>query len=151
MILTLGISVIFSSVFGGDTGTNIAYIGLGVVCWGFTSALLVDGPMIFIDKSAVINSRKFPLELLILNKLLNTVIVFLHVLPFCIIGLPFVGVSLDFSALLLLPNLIIVSVFGYLSLTIFALLGAIYRDVQMILRNLVQVCFFVTPVFWIQI
>ena len=148
IILTLGISVIFSSVFGGDPGQNIAYIGIGVVFWGFLSALIVDGPTVFVDKSSVLLGRRFPLEFIILNKIFNLLIVLLHILPFCLIGLLLADVDLSFSTFLVLPNLALLCVFGYASLMVFGVLGAIYRDIQMILRNLVQVSLFVTPVFW---
>ena len=88
---------------------------------GFLSALIVDGPTVFVDKSSMLLGQRFPLEFIILNKIFNLLIVLLHILPFCLIGLLLADVDLSLSTFLVLPNLALLCVFGYASLMVWNL------------------------------
>jgi homopolymeric O-antigen transport system permease protein len=60
-----------------------------------------------------------------------------------------VGVlSLHWSSLLALPGLLLLFLNGYRMVTAVALLCTRFRDLELMIRNLMQLVFFVTPIFW---
>jgi ABC-type polysaccharide/polyol phosphate export permease len=57
-------------------------------------------------------------------------------------------ISLHWTALLAIPGIVLLFVNGFWVITLLAFLCARFRDVELIIRNLLQLAFFVTPVFW---
>jgi ABC-type polysaccharide/polyol phosphate export permease len=57
-------------------------------------------------------------------------------------------VHLGPAALLAVPGILLLFINGYWVVTLLALLCARFRDLELIIRNLLQLAFFVTPVFW---
>ena len=55
---------------------------------------------------------------------------------------------LGWASLLAIPGIILLFVNGFWIVAVLAFICARYRDVELIVRNLLQLAFFVTPVFW---
>ena len=146
--MVLGITVVSSAVIGGDAITLAPYIGLGIVIWSFLSAVIVEGSATFVRNSNYITSTNFSIDLYVGRTVMKAIINFGHHGILYFIGLLFLPMNAGWTALLAIPGIMILFFNAYWVVTLFAFLCARFRDVELILRNLLQLAFFVTPVFW---
>jgi homopolymeric O-antigen transport system permease protein len=75
-------------------------------------------------------------------------IIFAHHLILYVVGVALGLISLHWIALLALPGMLLLFINGFWVITLLALVCARFRDVELITRNLLQLAFFVTPIFW---
>ena len=148
LVMVLGITVVSSAVIGGDAITLAPYIGLGIIIWSFLSAVIVEGSATFVRNSNYITSTNFSIDLYVGRTVMKAIINFGHHGILYFIGLLFLPMNAGWSALLAIPGIMILFFNAYWVVTLFAFLCARFRDVELILRNLLQLAFFVTPVFW---
>jgi ABC-2 type transport system permease protein/lipopolysaccharide transport system permease protein len=64
------------------------------------------------------------------------------------LGLVLMLVPLTWVSLLAIPGIALLFINGYWVCVALAFLCARFRDIEQIIRNLLQLAFFVTPVFW---
>lgn len=148
VVMVFGITVVSSAVIGGDAMTLAPYIGLGIVIWSFLSAVIVEGSTTFVRNSNYITSTNFSIDLYVGRTVMKAIINFGHHGILYFIGLFFLPMNAGWTALLAIPGVMILFFNAYWVVTLFAFLCARFRDVELILRNLLQLAFFVTPVFW---
>src|SRR5690606_28793550 len=58
------------------------------------------------------------------------------------------SVHVNFYTLLIVPGLLLIYLNAFIYGMLLAMIGARYRDISQIIKSLVQVVFFVTPVMW---
>lgn len=148
-VLIAGVTVVFTSVFSGSNGfALVPYIGLGIIFWSVLTNFFIDGTTVIIDNSHIVKNSNINIQFLALRKVIEILIVFLHVsllVPLAVLaGL----LEIHLSWLLVVPNLLLISIIGYNVVIILGLACARYRDLIMITRNFIQLMFFVTPIFW---
>jgi lipopolysaccharide transport system permease protein len=143
-----GIGVIYAALFQQDVGKFLPFLAIGFVVWGFLTQSLTEGGNAFVNAEGYIKQFTFPKQIYILRVIVNALI------PFAIGMLIAIGVLLvlqrpfGFAMLWALPGVAIVLVANFLHATIMAYMGARFRDLPHGLSALLQVLFFVTPVFF---
>jgi len=148
LVMVLGITVVSSAVIGGDALTLAPYIGLGIIIWSFISSVIIEGSATFLKNSSYITSTNFSIDLYVGRTVMKAIINFGHHSILYFIGLLFLPLNFGWPALLAIPGIILLFINAYWVVTLFAFLCARFRDIELILRNLLQLAFFVTPVFW---
>ena len=78
----------------------------------------------------------------------KALIAFAHHIVLYVIGVALALVPLGWTSLLAIPGIVLLFVNGFWLVGALAFLGARFRDVELIVRNLLQLAFFFTPVFW---
>jgi len=148
LVMTLGITVVSSAVIGGTMTDRIGYIGLGIIIWAAISSLVAEGASTFVKNREYILASNLSVDYYIGRTIFRTFITFCHhlVLYFAAVALGLVPLSP--VSLLALPGVLLLFINGYWVVTLLALLCARFRDLDLIMRNLLQLTFFVTPVFW---
>lgn len=148
-IYTMG--YIYSHIFHTDMSTYFPYLAAGMLAWTMLSTAVTD----FTDGLAVsehlIKQVKLPYTLYIHRIASRNVIIFFHnivvIIPIMLYYHETTRINLH--TLLLLPNLLLIYIDMVTYGLILAMVGARYRDISQIIRSLVQVVFFVTPVMWL--
>jgi ABC-type polysaccharide/polyol phosphate export permease len=148
MVMTLGITVVSSAVIGGNTTQLVGYIGLGIIIWSAMTMLVVEGSGTFVRNRDYILTSNLSIDYYITRTLFRTLIIFSHHLLLYVVGVAVGLISLGWVSLLALPGIVLLFANGYWIITLFALVCARFRDIELIIRNLLQLAFFVTPVFW---
>jgi ABC-type polysaccharide/polyol phosphate export permease len=148
LVMALGITVVSSAVFGGTTKNLIGYIGLGIIIWAAITALVAEGASTFVKNREHILSSNLSIDYYIGRTIFRTFITFCHHSVLYFAGLALGLVPLSPVSLLAIPGVLLLFINGYWVVTLFALLCARFRDLELIVRNLLQLAFFVTPVFW---
>jgi ABC-type polysaccharide/polyol phosphate export permease len=148
LVMTLGMTFVSSAVIGGTVTGLIGYIGLGIIVWSAITALVLDGAGTFVRNREHILASNLSIDFYIGRTIFRAFITFCHHLVLYFIGAAVGLITLHWVGLLAIPGILLLFANGYWVVTLFALVCARFRDVELIIRNLLQLAFFVTPVFW---
>lgn len=122
----------------------------GMLTWSLISTLIIEYTDGFSTVDGFIKQIKLPYTLFIHRIACRNIIIFFHNI---LVIIPVIAIFHDYAKVnwntfLLIPGLIIIYVNAISYGLIFAMVGSRYRDVSQIIKSLVQVVFFVTPVMW---
>jgi ABC-type polysaccharide/polyol phosphate export permease len=148
LVMTLGIAVVSSAIIGGSMSDLISYIGLGIIVWSAITAQIGEGTTVFVRNREYILSSNLSIDLYVARMSFRILITFCHHLILYAVGVAIGLISLHWIALLAVPGIVLLFVNGFWTITLLALVCARFRDVELIVRNLLQLAFFVTPIFW---
>jgi ABC-type polysaccharide/polyol phosphate export permease len=148
LVMTLGIAVVSSAVIGGTMSDLIAYIGLGIIVWSAITAQIGEGATAFVRNREYILSSNLSIDFYVARMIFRILITFCHHILLYFVGIALGLISLHWAALLALPGIVLLFVNGFWVVTLMAFVCARFRDIELIIRNLLQLAFFVTPVFW---
>jgi ABC-type polysaccharide/polyol phosphate export permease len=146
--MTLGIAVVSSAVIGGTVTGLIGYIGLGIIVWTAITSLISEGTTVFVRNRDHILSSNLSIDFYVARLSFRIFITFCHHFLLYVIGVAIGLIALHWTALLAIPGVVLLFVNGFWTITLLSLVCARFRDVELIVRNLLQLAFFVTPVFW---
>jgi len=148
LVMTVGIAVVSSAVIGGTVSGLIGYIGLGIIVWTAITSLISEGTTAFVRNRDHILSSNLSIDFYVARLSFRIFITFCHHLVLYIVGVAIGLIALHWTALLAIPGILLLFVNGFWTITLLSLVCARFRDVELIVRNLLQLAFFVTPVFW---
>jgi ABC-type polysaccharide/polyol phosphate export permease len=118
------------------------------VLWTLISSTFEDACSAYIQSSRLIKQLDVPYIVYIAQAILKNIYIFLHnaiIIPFLFI---IFGKELDLSIFLAIPGLILLIVnLAWVSIILGAACAR-FRDLQQIIRSLLQVMFYLTPVIW---
>lgn len=124
------------------------WLALGLIPWFFLSEAILTCANAVLEQGQIIKKVVFRVSLLPLVKILSSLIVHLFFIGFLLV----LALCYGFK-----PSLHVLQVFYYLGATIFLLLGlgwltssivVFFRDFGQIIGVLVQMGFWITPIFW---
>jgi ABC-type polysaccharide/polyol phosphate export permease len=143
-----GLAVVYSAIFGGNIVAHLGYIGAGVIIWSAINAMVMEGCQTFLRYRMLITTTNIDVAVYVARTVLRIFITFAHHLVIYFLALALRIVPLTWISLLSLVGIALVFANGFWLVTVLAFVCARFRDVQLIVRNLLQLAFFVTPVFW---
>jgi ABC-type polysaccharide/polyol phosphate export permease len=148
VVMLVGLTLVSSSIFGTNISDIIAYIGLGIIIWSAISSLLVEGAGTFVRNASYVNSSTLGVDLYIGRSVFKIMITFAHHAILYFVALLLGLVPLTWTSLVSIPGIVLLFVNGFWIVTVLGFICARFRDVELCVRNLMQLAFFVTPVFW---
>jgi ABC-type polysaccharide/polyol phosphate export permease len=148
LVMTLGIAVVSSAVIGGTVTDQIGYIGLGIIVWTAITSLIGEGTTAFMRNRDYILSSNLSIDFYVARMSFRIFITFCHHLLLYVVGVALGLITLHWVSLLAIPGVLLLFVNGFWAITLLALVCTRFRDVELIVRNLLQLAFFVTPIFW---
>jgi len=139
---------LYGALFKQPVGPYLQYLVVSMVIWTFISGFIIESCNAFIAAEEYIKQIKLPLSVHLLRVLTKNLITLLHNLLIVFLVLVFFPPE-NFWGLVLMP-LGVFLVFGNLLWIglILAILCARFRDIPLIVTNLVQACFFLSPIIW---
>jgi lipopolysaccharide transport system permease protein len=149
-ITTYSMGYLYGHLFHTDLQYYFPFLVSGMLAWGLISSQISDLTEAFSSSEGLIKQIKLPYSLYIHRSASRNIIIFLHnILVIVPILLIFHQVAkINLNTLLLIPGVLINYVNAIAYGTIFAILGARYRDIVQIIRSLIQIAFFLTPIMW---
>ncbi len=142
------LGMIFGTLFRSNIPEYLPHICSGIIVWGLISSSLSEGCTTFSGASGIILQVKLPFFTHILRTLWKNIIVFLHnILIFPVLYL-ILGQSFNFYVLLIVPGLFLVCLNLAWVMLILATLCCRFRDMTQIVTNILQICFYLTPIIW---
>jgi len=122
----------------------------GMLTWSLIVGLVTETTDGFMVASGLILQLKLPYTLHIHRIISRNMIIFLHNIIVMIPILAFFHeyAKVNWYTLLVIPGLFAIYINSLMYGLIFAMIGSRYRDISQIVRSLIQVIFFITPVMW---
>ncbi len=147
-ITVYSMGFLYAHLFHSAMQVYYPFLVSGMLAWALVSTTLTDLTDTFITTE--VKQIKLPYTLYIHRVLSRNFIIFLHnmlvMLPIFIFFHQ--TVKINGYTLLLIPGLAVIYGNSFIFGVILAMLGARYRDISQIIKSLIQVIFFITPIMW---
>jgi ABC-2 type transport system permease protein len=143
-----GLAYLYAGIFGQDVGTYFPYLALGMIIFTFISSLITEGSGTFVAAGPAIVKMKAPLSIYIFQMIWGNIIILAHNSLIFVVILLFLKVDLGWNSFLSVLGLLLVIGVGVWAGLILGALSARFRDVPPIVSSIMQIAFFMTPIFW---
>lgn len=153
LTLSMGIMVgalglVFGTLFQQDMRITLPHIATGLIFWGLLTSCIGEGTTVFIGNESYIRNVPLPLSVHVYRMLVRNLIIWAFNMVIYLGVLVFFGINPGWSIFLAIPGLILFALNISWMALVAGILSTRYRDIPQVIMNLIQVIFFVTPVFW---
>lgn len=149
-ITVYSMGFLYSRLFHMDLDSYFPYLVSGMLAWGLISGLLIESTEVYLFSSSLIRQIKIPYSFHIHRLCTRNLIIFAHnflvLIPIYLIFNH--RYHLSWAWLTIVVNLILFYINAFLLTNIIAMVCARYRDLGQVIKSLLQVLFFLTPVMW---
>jgi ABC-type polysaccharide/polyol phosphate export permease len=143
---TLG--VLYSVLFKLEVAKYLPFLATGYVVWSFINMLVIESCQVFVEAEPIMTQVRVPLIVLVLRMVWRNVLIFLHSLPIVAVVMVMFSSPVGPAVLLFVPGFLLLCVTGVWVGLLLGIVCARFRDMPAIVQNLMQVLFFLTPIFW---
>jgi ABC-2 type transport system permease protein/lipopolysaccharide transport system permease protein len=148
IIMIAAIGLIYSRLFHMEIAQYLPFLTVGLVIWNFVSTVITEGCLTFLSVQHVITQMRMPFSIHAWRTVCRNLIVLAHNVVIVPIVLIVFGVRVGWDIIIIIPALLVLTVNGVWVSILLGMISARYRDVPPIVTSLVQIIFFVTPIFW---
>jgi ABC-type polysaccharide/polyol phosphate export permease len=143
-----GLAYLYSGLFGQSLQQYLPYVATGIIVFSLLTSMFNEGSDVFIASAKTILQTRAPLSIYVYQMLWRNVLIFGHNMCIYLILIPFFDIKLGWATLLAVPGLFLVVAIGFAVGITLGTLSARFRDVPPVVASVMQVAFFLTPVFW---
>jgi len=143
-----GIGVIYGTLFNQPLEKFLPFLAIGFVVWGFVTQTITEGGNAFVFAEGYIKQFTYPKQIYILRVMVNASVPFIIGVAFFFVVMLFMQRDFGLGMLWALPGILLLVLANYLHATIMAYASVRFRDLPHGMTALLQVLFFVTPVFF---
>lgn len=139
---------LYAGIFGQDLTEYLPYLSSGFAVWIPLASFVSESAGAFLSAQGVITQSSVPFTVFIWQGVVRNMIVFFHnIQVFVFIAIVF-AVDVNMNTLLVIPGLFLLCLnAGWVGILV-SLLCTRYRDLQQLVATLLQMLFFLTPIFW---
>jgi ABC-2 type transport system permease protein/lipopolysaccharide transport system permease protein len=148
VIMIAAMGLIYARLFNMEITRYLPFLTVGLVIWNFVSTVIIEGCQTFLSAQNVISQVRMPFTVHAWRTVYRNLIILAHnmvIVPFVLV---IFGVPVGWDVVIIVPALAILTINGLWVSVLLGMISARYRDVPPIVMSLVQVIFFVTPIFW---
>ena len=147
-VLIGALGLVFGNLFNSPMKEFLPFLTIGLILWTLISTALNEGCTGFTAAEAMIKQISLPLFTHILRVLWRNLIIFIHNLIIFPLVLIVFWVSLPATASLAIVGLVLLMINLSWMALLLGVFCARFRDVPLIVANLLQVFFYLTPIIW---
>jgi len=148
VIMVAAMGLIYARMFNMEITHYLPFLTVGLVIWTFISTVITDGCQTFLSAQSVITQVRMPFSIHAWRIVCRNLIVMAHNIVIIPLVMIIFEVPISWRAIVILPALVILAINGVWVSILLGMISARYRDVPPIVASIVQVLFFVTPIFW---
>jgi len=146
LVAVLGL--VFSTLFQQDVAKTLPYISTGIIFWGLLTSCINEGTTVFISAESYIRNLPMPLSVHFYRMMARNLIIWVFNMAIYLVVAVYFGLMPEWNALLFIPGFILFLInAAWISLAV-GVLSTRYRDIPQVIANVLQVVFFLTPIFW---
>lgn len=153
LTLTMGIMIaalgfVFSQLFKQALDEFLPYLAVGLIFWGLLTSVINEGCNSFIAGEGYIRNVPMPISVHFYRMYARNLIIWAHNMVIYILVIALFPPQWSWNMLLFIPGFVLL--LANLAWMGFAasILSTRFRDIPQVISNLLQVVFFVTPIFW---
>lgn len=148
MIMIGAMGVIYPRLFHTDVRSYLPFLAVGIVIWQFIQTMINDSCETFLGAQNIILQSPLPFSVHVYRMVARNFIVLAHNFVIIPVVLVIFKIPIGLSALQIVPAFILIAINGVWLSIFFGMVSARFRDIPPIVASVVQVLFFVTPIFW---
>lgn len=153
LVLSIGIFVIAfgiigSKLWGLETEQFMPFFASGYVTWILISNIISDSTTVLNNSSHTIKSINTPFFVFIISSVIKNFIIFFHHLIIFFLICFFLSYKINFNLLQIFPSIFLIFLIGVLFSFVWSIICSRFNDVTQLTTNILQIFFFLTPVFW---
>lgn len=147
-IMVIALGVLYAGLFKIPIHDFLPFLCVGLLVWNLLSGFLSEAGTLFTGSESYLKQIRLPYSVYVYRSTWSKLVIFAH--NFVI----YFGVLLYFQIwpgaimLLAIPGLVLVIINGALANLCLGIISARFRDVPQVVTSVVQIVFFVTPIFW---
>ncbi len=147
-VLVGAMGPLYGSLFGHSLAAYFPHLAVSFVIWLLIANLLNEACVVFIGAEGVIKQIRMPLSIHVYRFVWKNLLVFLHHVILIVAVLAIFRPQLGWNVLLAPVGLLLLALNAVWIALFLGVVCARYRDIPLIVQNIVQVLFFLTPVLW---
>src|SRR3990167_3970079 len=149
-ITVYSMGYLYAHLFHQELANYYPFLVTGMLTWTFISSIITEVTDGFIASEGMIKQIKLPYSLYMHRIVTRNLLIFFHNLA---VMIPIVIIfhetsKVNWYTLLLIPGLLIIYVNTISYGLIICMIGSRYRDINQVVKSLLQVIFFLTPIMW---
>lgn len=148
LVLVAALGGIYSVLFHIETATYVPFLLCGLPIWQFISTVINEGCDTFYVARDIIPQVPLPFSIHAYRTIYRNVLVLAHTAVIIPFGLVVFAVTPSWRLVEVPLGLLVLCINGLWICFLLGTISARFRDVPQIVANVVQVLFFVTPIFW---
>jgi ABC-2 type transport system permease protein/lipopolysaccharide transport system permease protein len=146
MIATIG--AVYAILFQQPLRDYLPYLALGIIGWGLLSSMVLEACTVFVGSEGIIRQVRVPFSTHVFRMLWRNLIVLTHNLIIYVIVAIVFGINPGPKLLLIFPGLLLICLNGLWIGMLIGSLSARFRDLQLIIANIMHIFFYITPIVW---
>ncbi|KAA2213967.1 ABC transporter permease [Teichococcus oryzae] len=146
MLFSLGF--LYSTLFQMSLSEYLPWLAVSLILWNMLAQMVTEACVSLTSAETIVRQMPLPFTVHALRCVIRNALVTAHNLPLIVIVLMIFGVYPDWSALLILPGLLILAVNALAASLLLGMVCARFRDIAPIVGSVMQIAFFMTPVIW---
>lgn len=143
-----GMGPLYGKLFGQDLSAYFPHLAISLVVWMLVSNLINDCSNAFIAAEGFIKQIKLPLTIHILRAIWKNLIIFAHNMLIVVLIFLIYPPEMGWHLLQMPLGIFMLAVNGLWFGILVGLFCARFRDIPQIVASVVQIAFFLTPIFW---
>jgi lipopolysaccharide transport system permease protein len=147
-ITIVALGIVYSQILKMPIRELMPYVCVGLLIWGFVSAILHGSGEVFSGAESYIKQVRLPYLLYVFRFIWSKTIIFAHDLPIFVVVIAYFGMWPGAVALLAIPGFLLLTLNGALVTVTLGMASARFRDVPRIVTSLAQITFLITPILW---
>lgn len=144
----LGLGLVWGTLLKQDMNTFIPQLTVGLIVWQLIAGALTDGPQTFVRHAGMVRNVAMPSWFFSVRALAKHLINLMHNFIILVCVMLYYKVPLNLNTWLVLPGFFLVTLNLYWILHGLGLVGARFRDIELLITSLVPLLFFISPVIY---
>jgi ABC-type polysaccharide/polyol phosphate export permease len=149
LIQIIIIGPIYSVIFNKNIDEYIFYLTIGILVWNFISNSLTELSTVLIHSESYLLESKINVSRFVFKVIYKNVYIFINCIPVIVFVMLFYKNNLNINVYYSLFGFLFIIINIYLIGIIISLVSVKYRDIPIIITNMLNLLFLVTPVFWV--
>ena len=148
-VTAVALGILYAGLFGNPLETQLPYILVGFIVWGFISGCINEGSEVFVANEGLMKHLPSALSLHVYRLVWRQVLFFAHNLVVYAVMIVIFPQPLKWTDLAAIPAFGLLIVNGVWVALLAGILSTRFRDLVPISQSIVQLMFFLTPIVWI--
>jgi ABC-2 type transport system permease protein/lipopolysaccharide transport system permease protein len=147
-MMVLAIGWFYSEIFNMRLDNYLPFLTLGFVIFNFMSLSITEASNVYANEASSIKQSLLPLSFYVYKLIVRQIIIFLHNFVIYMLVWVVYPSPINFNTLYVVPGFALMVLTAFFVALIIGPISARFRDIPPIVASLVQIFFFVTPIFW---
>lgn len=147
-LLVLGLGFLWSEIFRVDVESFLPFFVIGYVLWMFLSGVINEACTGFTQFDGFIKQQRIPFSVYLYRIGMRHVIILVHNAVVVVMFVLWSGPTWSINILWAIPGLLVFGATVLMMSVPVAVLCTRFRDLPLIVSNVLQMVFFFTPIFW---